>query len=52
MKTNEILGGASAVAAGGIPDELEKGIIQVVVGIVVFALTNLFDRWKARKKKL
>lgn len=36
----------SATAAGGIPQELQQGLIQVAVGFITWLLTKLFDKTK------
>jgi len=36
----------SGAVAGGIPEDVQSGIIQVVVMLVTWALTKLFDRKK------
>ena len=50
MTTKEnLIVGASAVAGGGIPQEMQDGIVQLVIGLVSLFIVRLFD--KIFKKK-
>jgi len=35
----------AATVSGGIPDDLQKGIIQITVGLVTWLITRLFDKF-------
>lgn len=48
LKDITILG--AATAGGGIPEDLETGLVQVIIGFVTWGLTKLFE-WLGRKKK-
>lgn len=52
LKTPQtILAGITSTASAGIPEELEQGVTQVIVGIVTYFLTVLFNRLKDGNNK-
>lgn len=40
----------TATAAGGIPEDIQRGFVQVITALVVWGLTKLFDRWQEAKR--
>lgn len=42
IKDGSILG--SAVVAGGVPEDLQRSILQVITGLVVWLTTRLLER--------
>jgi hypothetical protein len=52
MRLNESISGTvTATLAGGVPEDVQNGIIQLVVGIVTGLLIKLFNRIKYGTKK-
>lgn len=49
--TENILAAGAATASVGVPEELEKGITQVVIGVLTYFLTLLFNRFRNGKKE-
>jgi hypothetical protein len=43
---NDLLIIGTGVSVGGVPEDIQKGIIQIATTLVVWLLTKLFDRKK------
>jgi hypothetical protein len=42
---------STATASGGIPEDLQRGLIQVAVGLVTWLLTKLMNKYGTKEKK-
>lgn len=48
IKNLLIIGGTAA--SGGIPEDIQRGIVQVVTALILWGLTRLFDKFKPKAK--